>query len=153
MENKIEYKIIDDKIVVYFYGELKKILAKRRNVRYIPPCRWWAIHGKVAQLVRACGSYPQCRGFKSLPCYQKTTAPKPARLRGFWCQNPADAISAWKSGRAGERLRAFSSLKCFAFQTIRPVVSRKKRSFSAHFWPGGAVPPPSRFTFFKVETL
>ena len=29
-----------------------------------------ALHGKVAQLVRACGSYPQCRGFKSLPCYQ-----------------------------------------------------------------------------------
>ena len=42
-------------------------------------------------------------------------------------------------------------MKCFAFQTIRPVVSRKKARFSAHFGPGGAVPPPSRFTFFKVE--
>ena len=31
-------------------------------------------YGKVAQLVRACGSYPQCRGFKSLPCYQKIQA-------------------------------------------------------------------------------
>ena len=31
------------------------------------------------------------------------------------------------------------SLECFAFQTIRPVVSRKKRGFSAHFGPGGAV--------------
>ena len=31
-------------------------------------------YGKVAQLVRACGSYPQCRGFKSLPCYQKLTS-------------------------------------------------------------------------------
>ena len=31
-------------------------------------------YGKVAQLVRACGSYPQCRGFKSLPCYQKFTS-------------------------------------------------------------------------------
>ena len=31
-------------------------------------------YGKVAQLVRACGSYPQCRGFKSLPCYQKNTS-------------------------------------------------------------------------------
>ena len=30
-------------------------------------------YGKVAQLVRACGSYPQCRGFKSLPCYQNMT--------------------------------------------------------------------------------
>ena len=27
------------------------------------------VFGKVAQLVRACGSYPQCRGFNSLPCY------------------------------------------------------------------------------------
>ena len=31
-------------------------------------------YGKVAQLVRACGLYPQCRGFKSLPCYQKLTS-------------------------------------------------------------------------------
>lgn len=28
-------------------------------------------HGKVAQLVRASGSYPLGRGFKSLPCYHK----------------------------------------------------------------------------------
>jgi hypothetical protein len=27
--------------------------------------------GGVAQVVRACGSYPQCRGFKSLLRYQK----------------------------------------------------------------------------------
>ena len=26
-------------------------------------------YGEVAQLARACGSYPQCRGFKSLPRY------------------------------------------------------------------------------------
>ena len=37
-------------------------------------------------------------------------------------------------------LQSIFSLKCFAFQTIRPVVSRKKRGFSAHFGPGGAVP-------------
>ena len=43
------------------------------------------------------------------------------------------------------------SLKCFAFQTIRPVVSRKKRSFSAHFWPGGAVPPPRVSPFSKLK--
>ena len=29
----------------------------------------------------------------------------------------------------------------FGFQTLRPVVSRKKRGFSARFEPGGAVPP------------
>ncbi len=29
-------------------------------------------NGEVAQSVRACGSYPQCRGFKSLPRYQTT---------------------------------------------------------------------------------
>ena len=27
--------------------------------------------GEVAQLARACGSYPQCRGFKSLPRYSE----------------------------------------------------------------------------------
>ena len=31
-----------------------------------------------------------------------------------------------------------SSLKRVAFQTIRPVVSRKKRGFPAWFWPGVA---------------
>ena len=39
----------------------------------------------------------------------------------------------------------------FAFQTIRPVVSRKKRGFSAHFGPGGAVPPPRVSPFSKVK--
>ena len=45
------------------------------------------------------------------------------------------------------------SLKHCPFPTIRPVVSRKKRVFSAHFGPGGTIPAASRFTFFKVETL
>ena len=44
------------------------------------------------------------------------------------------------------------SLKCFAFQTIRPVVPRKKRGFSAHFGPGGAVPRLG-FCFFKGNAL
>ena len=43
------------------------------------------------------------------------------------------------------------SLKRFAFQTIRPVVSRKKRGFSAHFWPGGAVLPPRILPFSKAK--
>ena len=43
------------------------------------------------------------------------------------------------------------SLKCFAFQTIRPVVSRKKHGFSAHFGPGGAVPPPRVLPFSKLK--
>ena len=30
-----------------------------------------AQRGGVAQTVRACGSYPQCRGLKSLPRYQE----------------------------------------------------------------------------------
>ena len=39
-----------------------------------------------------------------------------------------------------ELLQSIFSLKRFAFQTIRPLASRKKRSFSTHFGPGGAVP-------------
>ena len=42
-------------------------------------------------------------------------------------------------------------MKRFAFQTIRPVVSRKKRSFSAHFGPDDAVPPPRAFPFSKAK--
>ena len=42
-------------------------------------------------------------------------------------------------------------MKSFAFQTIRPVVSRKKRGFSAHFGPGGAVPPPRVSSFSKLK--
>ena len=42
-------------------------------------------------------------------------------------------------------------LKRFAFQTIRPVVSRKKRGFSAHFGSGGAVPPPRILPFSKAK--
>ncbi|MCI7569372.1 MAG: hypothetical protein MSH25_08420 [Desulfovibrio sp.] len=53
-------------------------------------------------------------------------------------------------GRAS--LSNFSLKRC-AFQAIRPVVLQKKRGFPAHFWPGGAVPPPRVFTFFKGETL
>ena len=40
-------------------------------------------YGEVAQLARACGSYPQCRGFKSLPRYEKSLEDdKSPRL--FW---------------------------------------------------------------------
>ena len=39
--------------------------------------------GEVAQLARACGSYPQCRGFKSLPRYSK--ALKSLYFTGFFC--------------------------------------------------------------------
>ena len=66
---------------------------------------------------------------------------------------------AWVQSYADERCRGLGvvwsifSLKCFAFQTIRPVVSRKKRGFSAHFWPGGAVPPPRVCLFQRQNAL
>ena len=44
-------------------------------------------------------------------------------------------------------------LQRVALQTVRPAVSRKKRGFSVRFGPGGAVPQPRVFTFFKGETL
>ena len=51
-------------------------------------------------------------------------------------------------GRAG---RGVFQSKRFAFQTMRPVVSRKKHGFSAHFGPGGAVPPPRVLPFSKLK--
>ena len=42
-------------------------------------------------------------------------------------------------------------MKRCAFQTIRPVVSRKNRAFSAHFGPGGAVLPPRVSPFSNVK--
>ena len=42
----------------------KFFLPKEKKVVIYIFCR-----GEVAQLVRACGSYPQSRGFKSLPRY------------------------------------------------------------------------------------
>ncbi|MDM8216369.1 hypothetical protein QUW15_09450 [Desulfovibrio piger] len=48
-------------------------------------------------------------------------------------------------------LLSIFSLKRCAFQTIRPVVSRKKRGFSAHFGPGGAVSPPRVSPFPKLK--
>ena len=45
------------------------------------------------------------------------------------------------------------SLKRCAFQTIRPVVSRKKRGFSAQFRTGGAVLPPGFCPLQRQNTL
>ncbi len=45
------------------------------------------------------------------------------------------------------------SLKRVAFQTIRPVVSRKKRGFSGSLWAGRRCAAASRFTFFKAKKL
>ena len=66
-----------------------------------------------------------------------------------------------KIGFSGQNDRHGSLLGClehFQFET-RYVSNHtacrlaEKTRFYAHFGPGGAVPPPSRFTFFKVETL
>ena len=45
------------------------------------------------------------------------------------------------------------SLKCFAFQTIRPVVSRKKRGFFRSLRAGRRCAAASRSAFFKGGTL
>ena len=57
---------------------------------------------------------------------------------------------AWRA-RQGLHPVGHFSLKRKAFQTIRPVVSRKKTRFSVHFWPGGAVPPPRIVPFSKAK--
>ncbi|MCI7569609.1 MAG: hypothetical protein MSH25_09685 [Desulfovibrio sp.] len=79
-------------------------------------------------------------------------AEKTRFFRSLWAGRRCVAASRFTFFK-GETLWSNFSLKRCAFPTIRPVVSRKKRGFSARFGPGGAVPPPRIFTFFKAETL
>ena len=80
------------------------------------------------------------------------TAQHEKRRRGYPHPGREQEPLGGVSGRrlSPEHQRIFS-LKRFAFQTIRPVVSRKKRGFSAHFGPGGAVSPPRVLPFSKVK--
>ena len=41
----------------------------------------------------------------------------------------------------------------FAFQSIRPVVSREKCIFSAYCWPGGAGLPPRAFCLLQKQDI
>ena len=62
------------------------------------------------------------------------------------------AVVFARAGRWFRRVfRSLFSSRRVAFQTLRPVTSRKKRVFSAHFWPGGAVPPPRVSPFSKLK--
>lgn len=58
------------------------------------------------------------------------------------------AMPALLTEAVSERL---FSLQRVAFQTIRSAVSRKRRGFSAHAGPGGAVPPSRVLPFLKAE--
>ena len=52
----------------------------------------------------------------------------------------------------GQRLSPYASAADWKLEHfLRPVVSRKKRGFSAHFGPGGAVPPPRVSPFSKLK--
>ena len=77
-------------------------------------------------------------------------AEKARFFRSLWAGRRCAAASRFSFFKV-ETLWSIFSLKCRAFQTIRPVVSRKKRGFSAHFWPGGAVPPPRVSPLKKVK--
>ena len=65
--------------------------------------------------------------------------------------SPGLAARSDDPSRSRRKIQNIFSLKRCAFHTIRPVVSRKKRGFSAHFGPGGAVPPPRVHPFSKVK--
>ena len=54
-------------------------------------------------------------------------------------------------GAARQNVWSNFSVKRCAFQTIRPVASRKNAVFPARFGPGGAVPPPRVSPFSKVK--
>ena len=77
-------------------------------------------------------------------------AEKTRFFRSLWAGRRCTAASRFTFFKV-ETLWSIFSLKRCAFQTIRPVVSRKKRGFSAHFGPGGAVPPPRVPPFSKVK--
>ncbi len=62
-------------LIYNYYTDFFYIFYLPSEARLYKHCPRWtgsSTHksGEVAQLVRACGSYPQCRGFNSLPRYQ-----------------------------------------------------------------------------------
>ncbi|WP_300806907.1 hypothetical protein [uncultured Desulfovibrio sp.] len=77
-------------------------------------------------------------------------AEKARFFRSLWAGRRCAAASRFAFFK-GKTVWSIISLKRLAFQTIRPVVSRKKRGFSAHFGPGGAVLPPRVLPFSKAK--
>ena len=67
----------------------KKVLTNAASVCYINSCLVEVRHGGVAQLARACGSYPQCHRFESSRRYHhrrdvKTSRRYPSRGKFRW---------------------------------------------------------------------
>ena len=85
-------------------------------------------------------------------CQTQQQAGQPLQGKSGFHENLLREIVALSSGirrlSGGGRpfCQSIFSLKRCAFQIIRPVVPRNDR-------PGGAVPPPRVFTFFKAKTL
>ena len=52
-------------------------------------CEFYIIYGEIAQLARACGSYPQCRGFESPSRYYKKES-ETLRSSGEGATRPVD---------------------------------------------------------------
>ena len=52
------------------FSSAGRALALQARGHRFEPCRP-QLFGEIAQLARACGSYPQCRGFKSPSRYVK----------------------------------------------------------------------------------
>ncbi len=110
-----------------------KKLAKRSRIGYMS-C---ASHGKVAQLVRAHGSYPCCRGFESPPCYhfyvlRRTPGPRrpdtavfgvshfrEVRQRTFSSESPS-LIPRFRVDRTA-RLRAVRNISIYIERSVRPA--------------------------------
>ena len=67
----------------------KKVLTRAPPICYIKSCLVEVTHGGVAQLARACGSYPQCHRFESSRRYHhrrdvKTSRRYPSRGKFRW---------------------------------------------------------------------
>ena len=98
---------------------------------YITPLRWSAVLqrkqnsqqcGKVAQLVRACGSYPQCREFKSPPCYHNAYTPVSQGSPGFFA---AERQSCRQSGKpCPQQSRTTRARTVRASRAVTRIISR-----------------------------
>ena len=109
----------------------------------------------MADSLRTCGLFGKAevqgggRRFAFLAVHGRESL-EACRLAGGFLHTKNGAALHWAAPFLSIHI---SRLQRFAFQTLHPVVLRKKRDFSAYCEPVGAVPPPRVPLFSKTGTL